>query len=163
MNLEGIDKAKPERREFFCALYDTISPFMGNDVHFSISPGNVNHLYVSLFDKYLPAHFAVAFKGRSTVEVGIHFESSNKDQNCAVLEFVRRNLEKLVLPTGETLSFNSPDLSEKWRNIWAKTFIQRDYNEPEEVLNWASRTLLGLYGFAAPCLKDAVDEGILQV
>jgi len=164
MGLDGIDKVRhPERKLFFLELHRNISLLIGKVAHFSISPGDPNHLYASLFEKYLPAHFAVVFKGRTAIEVGIHFESSNKNQNCTILEYIRKNLSKLVLPSGEVLSFNSPDLPEEWRNIWAKAFLQRDYNKAEEVLDWASRTLLGLYGVATPYLMEAVDEGILQV
>ena len=83
-------------------------------------------------------------------EVGLHFESADRDRNLRVLKFVKDQCSVIEKILGEELMF------EEWGKRWARAYLRREAPAiDDEVKSWALEKMIRFY--------DAIDEmGLLE-
>jgi hypothetical protein len=112
-------------------------------------PGKDN--WLSIFTAHSGVHFEWCIH-RDWVEVGFHIESSDKEWNLKMLEFLRSKKSDLEEKLGE-LKF------EKWGKSWARVYAKRERgNLDEEVKNWMKEKMKAFYEAVKPLVDKYLEQ-----
>lgn len=96
---------------------------------------NTNQKYLQIKTEQSSTHFEYCFRGRNSLEIGLHFEKNNDEINKQKVIEIRSKLESVL-----SKSFNEKvEFVENWNNMkWARIFIKHSTGAIDENLfNWA--------------------------
>lgn len=84
------------------------------------------------------------------LEVGIHFEKADKEENYGLIDRLAKLREELEEEIGEKLVFQK-----EWGNRWSKIYARRGASRiSEDLKSWAVDTMVRFYDAFGPRLKE---------
>ncbi|WP_166244029.1 endonuclease NucS domain-containing protein [Paenibacillus turpanensis] len=104
---------------------------------------NHNYKYLQIKTTHSSIHFEFCFRGRNSLEIGLHFEKSNDDcNNQKVRELKSRFESELINVFNQEVVFEEDWTSRKWARI---SIVNSTGSIDESLFNWAIDNMKAFY------------------